>query len=152
MKDCCSKCGKQFTSGEGGYNYPDGIQCGKCGDNYTGWKKETRKERPVENIQQELQESMRSGATTIGTHIIPNKLLDNYKDHVEYLKRSITISIGRDDPLIIQKALKQREKIHREIFKHAGLIYHADSNSNIESIKFNELLDAWLTEKIGVEI
>ena len=140
----CVICHKQFEEDEGIYNYPDGARCMKCGDNYTGWKKKLKKHyqnEPKQDIKKEFDENMKLGASRIGQYIIPNKLLYPYAEKVNYLRRAITIAIGRDEPLIMQKALEQREKLHREIFKYIRLPYHTDLEASEESINFNELLD-----------
>lgn len=143
----CVACNKIFEEDDGMYNYPDGVRCSKCGDNYTGWKKKLKKhyqDKP-QDIKKEFDENMTLGASTIGSYIIPNKLLIPYAEKVNYLRRAIMISIGRDDPLIIQKALTQREKLHREIFSHIGLPYHTDLEASKDSMEFNNLLDEWIS-------
>ena len=143
----CVICHKKFEADEGIYNYPDGVRCIKCGDNYTGWKKKLKKHyqnEPMQDIKKEFDENMKLGASRIGQYIIPNKLLYPYAEKVNYLRRAITISIGRDDPLIIQKALEQREKLHREIFRYIKLPYHTDLESGKDSTEFNSLLDEWI--------
>lgn len=148
MGDKCVKCKKVIEDGEGRFNYPDGVRCGDCGVNYTGWKKKS-KPKPV-SIMQEFDESLKLGVTTIGSYIIPNTLLYDYAEKVRYLRHSTIMSIGREDPIFVHRALTLREEIHRKIFQHVGLAYHADKNATKESIEFNQLLDEWVSERCNV--
>lgn len=100
---------------------------------------------PIKEITPEdtqlLVSSLKEGVTDIGGHLIPNTLLEDYKNHVAYLRRVCNLSLSLRDPMITMNALTQREKIHRKIFKRTGLIYHVDDDATSESIQFNTALD-----------
>jgi len=70
-------------------------------------------------------------------------LIEEYRGKVKYLRRATTISIGRDDPLIVQRALQERIKLHKKIYEAIGIPYEKN-NASEESIKFNEALERFL--------
>ena len=86
---------------------------------------------------------------TIGKYSLDGKLLKEYVRKVAYLRRAVEIGRINEDPIIIQNALIRRENIHRKIYKSIKLHYHSDSKATKESIKFNELLDVWLTNTLS---
>jgi len=142
----CAKCKRVIAEGEGAYMAPGGPFCNECGKSKP-WRKaaKPRIRKPTLETDFKL-----DGPVTILGHELDEIVLAEYLKKVDYLRRATGIAIGRDDPLIIQKALQARERIHRHIFKLVNLPYHADSK-NEESNKFNEALDDWITEQIGYD-
>ena len=125
------------------YNSPIGWVCSDCGESKP-WmetkRKQTDKKKKIQSRDFKVENTI-----TIGKYSLDGKILKEYVEKVEYLRRAVAIGRMSEDPIIIQNALIQREKIHRKIYKSIKLHYHSDLKATKESIKFNELLDVWLT-------
>jgi hypothetical protein len=142
----CVKCKNNFGADVGMYNSPMGWVCSDCGESKP-WLKSVRKEIKEKKKIVKPREFSFENEVIIGKYSINGKVLSDYVQKVDYLRRATLYSISRDDPLILQKALQAREIIHRNIFRLIGLPYHADTE-NQKSHDFNKLLDDWLTKTL----
>ena len=121
--DNCSICNIEIEDGVGRFNTPKGVQCMDCFDK----KKREIKPRYVK----------------IAGYNIPTKLLEDYRDKVDFTRRSVTLAIGRDNPRIVMKALADRVDIHKAIFKITG--YDHESLED-EPMRIRKELEKWLNE------
>ena len=121
--DNCSICNIEIEDGVGRFNTHNGVQCVDCYDK----KKKEIKPRYVK----------------IAGYNIPTKLLEDYRDKVDFTRRSVTLAIGRDDPRIVMKALSDRVAIHKAIFKITG---HDHDSTAKEPMRIRDALEKWLNE------
>lgn len=153
MTTKCTDCHCIIEDGEARANLPIGVKCSPCSDKYYESNGKLKSfvydsipdKRVTPKEPDELKSVFKHGVTKIAGQLIPNTLLEDYKNHVDYLRRVCNSSLSLRDPLITMKALQEREKIHRKIFKVANLIYHADDNATKLSIEFNTALDKYIS-------
>ena len=120
----CVKCKDKIYDGDGRFNYPTGQECTNCGD-------PTTKKKPK--------------FTKIAGYNIPTKKLEEYRDVVEYTRRAAIMGRSRDDPLIVMRALENRVKIHKAIFKITG---HDHDSTAKEPTRIRHALDEWLEKNV----
>lgn len=147
----CSKCHKKLEDGvDGRYNSPGGVFCIKCGENKPWQRKEIaspeKRRRPDRLVfRGDVRGHSVPDKVTLGRYEIDGKLLAEYIDCVDFIRRATKLGPAMDDPLLVQKALAKREEIHRNIFKSLGVKYLEDGQPiHGESILLNELLDAYM--------
>ncbi len=126
MTDKCSICHKTIEDGVGRFNFPSGTQCMECYDNPKKQKKEPK-------------------YVKIAGYKIPYKKLKLYAETVDYTRRAALMGQTRDDPLIVMKALENRVKIHKEIFKIAGIDH---DSTEPKAMKIRNALEKWLERNI----
>ena len=141
----CTDCNKVIEDGRA--NLPIGVKCSSCSDKYYDDMSWFINKIPAITPEDTalLKSIFKDGVTDIGGHLIPNTLLNDYMNHVNYLRRVCDTSLSLGDPITLFITLKEREKIHRQIFEQTGLTYHADYNASNESIQFNTALDSYIT-------
>ncbi len=123
MSDVCSICKKEIEDGVGRYNLPSGVECTKCHE------KPKKKPKYVK----------------IAGYKIPYKKLEEYVDVVEYTRRAALMGKTKDDPLIVMKALANRVKIHKEIFKIVGINH---DSTEPKAKKIRDALEKWLEKNV----
>ena len=123
MSDECSICHEKIEDGVGRFNLPTGTECMSCHE------KPKKKPKYVK----------------IAGYKIPSKLLEEYVEGVEYTRRAALMGQTKDDLLIVLKALENRVKIHKAIFKIAG--YDHDSTEP-EAMKIRDALATWLEKNV----
>jgi hypothetical protein len=146
MTSKCVKCKKKIQDGDGCYRSPYGDYCGDCGESKP-WLKLAKKEKEHVKPRKATEEKMfeLGSMIRVGKYKISGELLGKYISKVDYLRRATNIGVSCHNPLIIQKALSEREDIHREIFKSVNLPYHTDRDATDESVEFNIALDRIIT-------
>lgn len=146
----CVVCKNNFGEDVGMYNSPMGWVCGDCGESKP-WLKSVRKKleakKKLKIKKLEQKDFSFKSIVEIGGFSINGCLLEEYVKKVDYLRRATKYSMYREDPLILQKALEARKKIHIQIFRSINLPYHVDSK-NKKSQDFNSCLDEWIGDKI----
>ena len=90
----CSACGHKFAKGEGRFAI-NGFTCIKCYEN-------------------------RDITVNIGGHEISHKLLNEYAEAVEAVRRGAIIADSRTDPVMLMRREQNRIAAHRRIFETAG--------------------------------
>ena len=156
MTEKCTKCTKPIEEGDLRANYPTGVLCIKCGDKYVEDNNlEGAKAVDVHaHFARQLQLA-KSDEIKIGGYEIPKSLLNAYADKVSYVRRAGIYSVGSEDPLIIEKALRGRVKAHQAIFKYLGLEYvdytDPDKKHDPKSIEFQNALSEWLEQLAGMK-
>ena len=111
----CSACGHKFSKNEGRYAV-NGATCMTCYDN---------KDIKVH----------------IGGHEVSQKLLNEYADAVEAVRRGAILANSRADPLILMRREQNRIAAHKRIFEAAGLPY---GDHHWEDNAFQTELAKWL--------
>ena len=127
----CSECGHVFKTGDGCYNFDDGIKCNDCGD------KDLRTVRWVSKHEKHVK--IEPQTVELEGYQIDLSLLIDYAEQVEDTRRALEFSQGRQNPLRIQKSLEKREELHAKIMKSIGLDY----NSN-ESFPVTGAINEWI--------
>ena len=156
MTEKCTKCFESIEDGELRANYPTGVLCVKCGDEYVNANNlEGAKIVDVQaHFQRQLQLA-KSDEIDIGGYEVPKSLLNAYADKVSYVRRAGIYSAGSEDPLIVEKALRGRVKAHQAIFKYLGLEYidytDPDKKHDPKSLEFQNALSSWLEELAGMK-
>lgn len=126
----CSICQCEIEDGVGRYNAPTGTECMKCYENPKKHRKDPK-------------------YVTLGGIKIPYKKLKEYAEIVDYTRRAALMGKTKDDPLIVMKALENRVKIHKQIFKIAGI----DHNSTEpKAMKIRKDLEKWLEKNVMTPI
>ena len=111
----CSACGHKFAKGEGRFAI-NGFTCIKCYEN-------------------------RDITVNIGGHEISHKLLNEYAEAVEAVRRGAIIADSRTDPVMLMQREQNRIAAHRRIFETAGIEY---GNHHWEDNAFQTELAKWL--------
>lgn len=143
----CTKCFVKIEGGEGRFNYPTGVQCNKCGEEY--YEKNLKGMKLIDVHGHFKRQEKIGKMVKIGGYDIPKELINIYVDKVAFTRRAGIYAIGSEDPIIVMNALKEREKAHRIIFKHVGLDY-PDVKLRPKSLKFQRALSDYLDElKVG---
>ncbi len=126
ISDTCTKCGINIYEGEGRFNFPSGTECSKCGDN--------PKKKPK--------------FTDIAGYKISTKLLEEYRVVVEYTRRAALRGQTNDEPMIVMRALNNRVKIHKKIFKIAKINH---DSTTPKAMKIRNALEEWLEKNVLVK-
>ena len=111
----CSACGHEFAKSEGRFAI-NGFTCMKCYEN-------------------------RDITVNIGGYKIPHKLLNEYAEVVEAVRRGTVIADSRTDPIMLMRREQNRIAAHKRIFEAAGIEY---GNHHWEDNAFQAELDKWL--------
>lgn len=122
----CSICHKVIKDGVGRFNLPTGTECMDCHENPKKAKKEPK-------------------YVTLAGIKIPYKKLKLYAETVDYTRRAALMGQIEDDPLIVMKALENRVKIHKEIFKIAGIDH---DSTEPKAMNIRNALDNWLEKNV----
>jgi len=115
----CSICSSNIPDGVGRFNLPDGVRCTDCVD--------VKVKQPK--------------FTKIAGINVETVLLIKYVEKVDFTRQSARVSRGKNDPLLIMKALSDRVEIHKAIFKKVGIDH--DSTSK-KAMKIRDALEVWL--------
>ena len=124
MSAQCSICKKPIKEGTPRYNLPTGTECTDCHEN------KPRKEPKY---------------VKLGGYNIPYRKLKLYAETVDYTRRAALMGVTKDDPLIVFKALENRVKIHKEIFKITG---HDHDSTEPKTMKIRKDLEKWLEKNV----
>ena len=112
----CSACGHKFKKNEGRYAV-NGATCMACYES-------------------------KDITVRIGGHEIPQKLLNEYAEAVEAVRRGVIIAVTRqNDPLVLMKREQNRVAAHKRIFEAAGIPY---GDQHWEDNEFQTELAKWL--------
>ena len=112
----CSACGHKFVKNEGRFAV-NGFTCMEC---------------------YESKDIM----VRIGGHEVPQKLLNEYADAVEAVRRGAIIAVSHQtDPLPLMRKEQNRIAAHKLIFEAVGLPY---GDHHWEDNAFQAELDKWL--------
>ncbi|MFI5416435.1 MAG: hypothetical protein ACHQW9_00080 [Nitrososphaerales archaeon] len=123
----CRTCGKTIKDGEGRINTAKGQECMKC---YS-------KPKLVPLY------------TKIAGYNIPTKMLEEYRDKVEYTRHSAVMGKALDDPRWITRALEIRVQIHKKIFKITG---HDHDSTEPKPMEIRKALEEWLESNIMTHV
>jgi len=115
----CSICGCNLPDGVMRMNAPSGIRCMDCADKKVKQPKFTK----------------------IAGIDVETKLLLKYAEKVDYTRQASRIGSGKNDPILIMKALSDRVEIHKAIFKKVGVDH--DSTSK-KAMGIRKALEVWL--------
>jgi hypothetical protein len=151
----CTKCFTKIEDGDLRANYPTGVQCINCAEEYHN---KHLKGKKLVDVHAHFDREIALGkqdTIEIGEFDIPKELLTDYADKVSYVRRAGIYSMGKDDPLIVTNALRARIKAHKKIYEFIGLPYpdfedpYAKHDKN--SLQFQADLSRWLESLPGMK-